>query len=122
MPELVKNGFIKLNSNFANGNQKIREHYEVARICLEAHLHEPLVTLLLMIVTTCGSASETPGVHKDAELNEQKIVVVAKKEPSQFAAALATRMLWFLKPDEFPWNEDSENMLAIKSMTTKIGK
>ncbi|KAK3177773.1 hypothetical protein K4F52_009471 [Lecanicillium sp. MT-2017a] len=122
VPRMVQEGFARLDKNFVSGNQRIREHYQVARMCLEKSIEESLVSLMLMIAVTCGSSTETPGVDDKVSLEDQKMTVVEHKEPKQLTAALVTRMLWYLKPDEFPWVKDNGMVLRIPEMTQKIGK
>ena len=43
-----------------------------------------------------------------------------RKDPKIFAAGLVTRMLWYLRPNAFPWNKDDGQVLRISEMTKKI--
>jgi len=116
IPPLVEDGFQALNKMFVKGDSKIQEHYQVARNCLEECLGDPLCDLLLMLVVTYGSSSVTPCVTTSGKGFE----VGARKNPAQFAANLATRMLWFLRPEAFPWEKDDGTVLRISEMTKKI--
>lgn len=116
IPELVKQGFEALERQFQKGDQRILEHYQVARNCLDSCLGDALCDLMLMLVLTMASCSVTPTVaphtrHFDAG---------PRKDPALFAANLATRMLWYLLPDHFPWKEDHRLVLRIPEMTKKI--
>jgi hypothetical protein len=116
IPPLVEDGFQALNKMFVKGDSKIQEHYQVARNCLEECLGDPLCDVLLMLVVTYGSSSVTPSVTTSGKGFE----VGVRKNPAQFAANLATRMLWFLRPEAFPWEKDDGAVLRISEMTKKI--
>ena len=74
------------------------EHYHIARNCLEGCLGDPLCDLLLILVLTLGSSSVTPFVA----VNGSGFEAGTRKDPAQFAATLAMRMLWFLQLEAFP--------------------
>jgi hypothetical protein len=118
IPSLVADGFASLTVMFRRGDPKILEHYEVARQCLGECLGDPLCDLLLMIVLTMASSSVTPWVP----VKEREFMAGPRKEPKLFAANLTTRMLWFLRPDRFPWDQDAGSVLRISEMTKKIGE
>ncbi|KFY92195.1 hypothetical protein V500_04256 [Pseudogymnoascus sp. VKM F-4518 (FW-2643)] len=110
IPRIVEEGFAALAKVFLRGNAGIREHYHVARNCLQECLGDPLCDVLLIIVVTLSSCSVTPWVAPNAKGFE-------RKDPAQFAANLATRMLWFLRPNAFPWDKDEGVVLRITEMT-----
>jgi hypothetical protein len=116
VPKIIDEGFRAQEKILAKGNQKIMEHYHVARHCLEECLGDPLCDLLLMLVLTVSSSSVTPMVRSKGHEFEAG----PRKEPRIFAAGLVTRMLWFLRPDAFPWEEDDGQVLRISEMTKKI--
>ncbi|KFZ24668.1 hypothetical protein V502_00852 [Pseudogymnoascus sp. VKM F-4520 (FW-2644)] len=116
IPRIVEEGFAALAKVFLRGNAGIREHYHVARNCLQECLGDPLCDVLLIIVETLSSCSVTPWVAPNAKVFE----VGERKDPAQFAANLATRMLWFLRPNAFPWVKNEEMVLRITEMTKKI--
>lgn len=123
LPKLIDDGFRELDRIFVGRNPQIREHYTLARTCIEQQLDDSLVTLMLMITTTLGSSTETPGVDHTLSVEQQYITTVSHKEPSTYAAALSTRMMWFLDRPSFPWGKDSGGLaLSIAQMTTKLGK
>lgn len=123
LPPLIDSGFRELDRIFTGRDQKIREHYMLARTCIEQQLSDPLTTLMLMITVTLGSSTETPGVDHKLSADEQYISVMKRKEPSTYAAALSTRMMWFLDRGSFPWEKKSGGLaLPIAQMTTKIGR
>lgn len=62
IPAIVNDGFRALEKIFAQGNQRILEHYYVARNCLERSLRYPLYDVLLMLVLTFSTSSVTPTV------------------------------------------------------------
>ena len=116
IPSIVEEGFQKLAKIFAQGNSKVREHYYVARNCLEECLGDPLCDVLLMLVVMLSSSSVTPFVAE----NRKGFEPGARKDPALFAANLATRMLWFLRPQAFPWKHDDGQVLGIPEMTKKM--
>jgi hypothetical protein len=116
VPELVKQGFEALERHFKKGDQRVLEHYQVARNCLESCLGDPLCDLMLMLVLTLASCSITPTVApKMRHFSEG-----ARKDPELFAANLVTRMLWFLRPEHFPWKEDHSLVLRVPEMVKKV--
>jgi len=116
IPELVKQGFDALERKFQKGDCRILEHYQVARNCLDSCLGDPLCDLLLTLVLTLASCSVTPTVAPQT----RHFQVGEKKDSALFAANLATRMLWFLRPRHFPWTEDHQLVLRVPEMTKKI--
>lgn len=116
IPDIVNNGFRAQEKIFAKGNQKILEHYHVARNCLERSLGDPLCDVLLMLVLTFSASSVTPTVA----VKSQHFEAGARKDPALFAASMATRMLWFLHPEAFPWEQDDGMVLRVSEMTKKI--
>ena len=55
-------------------------------------------------------------------VKEQEFSVGQKRDGGLVAANLATRMLWFLRPEHFPWDQDDGVVLRVSEMTKKIGK
>ena len=118
IPTLIRDGFTKLDRQFLKGNQAIREHYAVALHCLADCLEDFRCEVLLMLALTLSSCSVTPQVKSGA----QHFEAGATKDPAMFAANLVTRMLWFLRPEWFPWEQDKGGVLCVNEMTKKIGK
>lgn len=116
IPTIVANGFKAQEKLFASGNQKILEHYHVARNCLERNLGDPLCDVLLMLALTLSASSVTPTVAPKSRIFEEG----ARKDSGVFAASLVTRMLWFLYPRAFPWDEDDGVVLRVSEMTKKL--
>ena len=118
LPPLVADGFDKLAKTFASGNTKVGEHYHMARARLEELLveKEPLCDLLLMLAVTFASSSATPTVEEIGK----GFVVGDQKDAASFAANLATRMVWYLRPAKFPWDKDDGMVLRISEMTKKM--
>jgi hypothetical protein len=73
---------------------------------------------MLMLVLTLASSSVTLTVTPTAH----EFSPGPKKDRSMFAANLVTRMLWFYKPECFPWDADDGVILRVSEMTKKIGK
>lgn len=115
LPQLVDDGFAALLKPSAGRDGKVVEHYQTARNCLVECLGEPLCDLLLMLAVTYGSSSVTPTV----DARGQGFVDGKQKDGPQFAANLAMRMLWFLRPNAFPWQADDGMVLRVSEMTKK---
>jgi hypothetical protein len=118
IPQLVEDGFRQHEKVFRTGNQAILEHYQTARQCLAECLGDPVCDVMLMLVLTMASSSVTPTVLPKA----REFSAGPKKDRSMFAANLVTRMLWFLRPECFPWDSDGSVVLRVAEMTKKIGK
>lgn len=117
IPPLIEKGFQLLDKAFLKGDQKVLEHYHFARQCLLDCLGDTRCDVMLLMVLTLASSSVTPAVA----VKERQFGAGPSKDPSMFAANLVTRMLWFLQPHMFPWEEDDGAVLSIKEMTKKIG-
>lgn len=118
IPQLIEDGFRQHEKVFRSGNKAILEHYQTARQCLAGSLGDPVCDLMLMLVLTMASSSVTPTVLPKA----QEFSAGPKKDNSLFAANLVTRMLWFFRPECFPWDSDGGVVLRVSEMTKKIGK
>ncbi|KAF2174792.1 hypothetical protein K469DRAFT_770346 [Zopfia rhizophila CBS 207.26] len=116
IPQLVDKGFRLQEKNFKKGDGRVLEHYQVARQCLVQCLGDPLCDVMLMMVLTLASSSVTPFVAPKARDFEAG----PRKDPAMFAANLVTRMLWFLRPQSFPWKADAGSVLRVPEMTKKI--
>jgi hypothetical protein len=119
VPEVITDGFNRLDGLFKKGNAGIRQHYAVAYQCLVECLGDYRCDVLLMLVLTLSSSSATPHV---APNTTEFDAAPSKKDRALFAANLVTRMLWFLKPESFPWKQDEGGVLCIAEMTKKVGK
>ncbi len=117
IPKLVEDGFKQQEKNFRNQDQKVLEHYQAARLCLAGCLGDPLCDLMLMLALTLASSSVTPTVAPKT----RHFSIGAKKDAPLFAANLVTKMLWFLRPQAFPWKTDAGSVLRIPEMTKKLG-
>ena len=118
IPQLVEDGFQRHEKVFRTGNRGILEHYQTARQCLAECLGDPVCDVMLMLVLTMASSSATPTVLPKA----RAFSAGPKKDSSMFAANLVTRMLWYFRPECFPWDSDSSVVLRVSEMTKKIGK
>ncbi|KAJ9413916.1 hypothetical protein QL093DRAFT_2569888 [Fusarium oxysporum] len=47
-------------------------------------------------------------------------VTAKRRDPALLAANMVTRMLWFLRPEAFPWDKDQDTVLRVSEMTKKI--
>jgi hypothetical protein len=119
IPSLVRDGFEMQARILNRGNTRVAEHFQLAQNCLVECLGDPLCDLLLMIVLTVAASSVTPEVPPKSR---GFTAAAKKKEPGLVAANLVTRMLWFLRPNKFPWKDDSGKVLHVPEMTKKIGE
>jgi hypothetical protein len=71
---------------------------------------------MLMFVLTLASCSITPTVAPQTRHFGEGV----RKDPALFAANLVTRMLWFLRPEHFPWKEDYQLVLRVPEMVKKV--
>ena len=116
IPKMIDEGFRLMEKNFKRGDARVLRHYEVARHSLVGCLGDPLCDLMLMIALTLASSSETPWVAPKSNHFE----VGPKKDARLLAANLVTRMLWFLRPQDFPWDKDDGQVLRVSEMTKKV--
>jgi len=116
IPEVVAEGFRLMEKNFKRGDKRVLEHYQAALYSLEGCLGDPLCDVMLMMVLTLASSSETPWVAPKSNQFE----VGPKKDARLLAANLVTRMLWFLRPQDFPWDKDDGQVLRVSEMTKKV--
>lgn len=116
VPRLVEDGFRSQTKQFKKGDRRILEHYQVAHNCLKSCLGDPLCDLMLMLILTLASCSVTPTVAPGTRHFE----VGQRKDPGTFAANMVVRMLWFLRPQHFPWGGDDPVVLPVPEMTQKI--
>ena len=117
VPNLVQAGFNEVRQY--NKDQKVLDHYATAYCCLEGCLGDPLCDVMLILVLTVAASTETP----DVKINASTFSAGSKKEPSLLAANMVTKMLWFLRPNAFPWeNTDDKRGYRVSDMAKKIGK
>ena len=118
IPLLIEEGFEASRKLFARRDPKVLAHYEAARDCLQQCLGDPLCDVLLMIVLTFSSSIVTPALP----MRGSEFEVGPRKDPRLVAVTLATRMLWFLCPWNFPWEKDDGMVLRISEMIKKLGR
>ena len=117
IPKLIDEGLRVQDKLFEGGDQRVREHYCAVRHCLDGCLGDPLCDMMLMLSLTLASCSITPTASDD------KFQVGKRKDPKVFVVNLVTRMLWFLKPQDFPWTkEEGRGIMSVPEMTKKIGE
>jgi len=119
VPDLITTGFEKLGKLFKKGNPKILGHYQAARNSLDRCLGDKLCDVMLIMVLTLASSSVTPYVPPQTRRFDK---APKHKDQALLAANLVTRMLWFLRPEDFPWDKDDGMVLSVSEMTQKIGK
>jgi hypothetical protein len=119
VPDIVNRGFNELRRIFAKGDQRVLSHYCVAYCCLTDCLEDPLCDLMLILTLTITASSATPEVQPNTKAFS---VTTKRRDPALLAANMVTRMLWFLRPDAFPWEKDDGQVLRVSEMTKKIGE
>ena len=120
VPKEIVEGFEKRDAMFKSGDQTVRSHYQHAINILHLSLGEPLIDLLLIIALTLMMASELPTIApRESELKPSD---KQGRHHGAWAACLITKMLWFLKPEEFGWDKDKGEVLCVKEMNKKIGE
>jgi len=116
VPDIVCKGFDRIEGKAGEG--PARNHYIEARACLNACLGQPLCNLMLMLAVTFSECTVTPCIpEKERSFTAAKV----KKDSQLLAATMVTRMLWYLRPQDFPADADARGVLCVKKMTTKIG-
>ncbi|RKK76702.1 hypothetical protein BFJ68_g18016 [Fusarium oxysporum] len=103
----------------AKGDQLVLSHYCAAYCCLTDCLEDPLCDLMLMLTLTITASSATPEVRPNTKCFN---VTTKRRDPALLAANMVTRMLWFLRPEAFPWDKDRDSVLRVSEMTKKIGE
>ncbi|KAL6351769.1 hypothetical protein LRP88_14974 [Fusarium phalaenopsidis] len=119
IPDIVERGFTEIRRLFAKGDQGVLSHYCVAYCCLTECLEDPLCDLMLMLTLTITASSATPEVRPNTKAFN---VTTRRRDPALLAANMVTRMLWFLRPEAFPWDKDRDSVLRVSEMTKKIAK
>ncbi|KAK4232718.1 hypothetical protein C8A03DRAFT_39681, partial [Achaetomium macrosporum] len=117
LPKLVEDGFERLGRIFEKGDRRVLDHYQAARNLLERCLGDPLYDLMMMLTLTVAASSATPQV---APGSRGFSAAARRKEPELLAANMVTRMLWFMRPQSFPWDADEKGVLRVSEMTKKI--
>ncbi|KAH6952261.1 hypothetical protein DER45DRAFT_636619 [Fusarium avenaceum] len=117
IPDIVDKGFTEIQRIFAKGDQRVLSHYSAAYCCLVDCLGDPLCDLMLMLILTITASSATPEVQPNAKAFS---VAAKRRDPALLSANLVTRMLWFLRPEGFPWDKDDGQVLRVSEMTKKI--
>ncbi|KAG6108616.1 hypothetical protein E4U13_006378 [Claviceps humidiphila] len=113
MPLLLEQGFAESITQYSQDRPKVARHFEEVRDFLKREIGQKRFAapceLLVMLVLTLAGSSRTPWLNankkkKDKEGKEIETgftVTEKTKESSRYAAALATKMVWFLQRDIF---------------------
>jgi hypothetical protein len=121
VPKLVQEGFDKMKEKLAGVDELALEHYSIARMWLILSLGDPKCDVMLMLTLTVCASSATPRV-----LSDQSGFSVAERpqDPAILAANMVTRMMWFLRPEEFSWGTKEERPKGhpVPVMSKKIGE
>ncbi|KAG5912635.1 hypothetical protein E4U61_000299, partial [Claviceps capensis] len=117
IPHLIQQGY----DETLTANSRVKAHYSIIMRSLRSHIDHPFCQLMLMLILTICSSTETPQVLP--QTRQFSALTDAKhRDKAQLALVMATRMLWYLFPEEFPWTEDRQlHAFDIKEMTKKIG-
>ncbi|KAG6310369.1 hypothetical protein E4U22_003315 [Claviceps purpurea] len=116
IPHLIQQGYDETLTT----NNRIKAHYSVTMCSLSGHIDHPFCQLMLMLILTICASTETPQVLPQSQKFSAS-TDNGHRDKAQLALVMATRMLWFLFPNEFSWTEDPWVIaLSVKEMTKKI--
>jgi len=119
VPKVVQEGFDKLVKSHQKTDPELIRHLRLAHSCLVQCLGDPLCDLMLMLALTFAACTTTPSI----EMGETEFRPAQRqRDADMLAATMVTRMLWFMRPKEFPWEEEMRGVLPIKKITPKIGE
>ncbi|KAF4947724.1 hypothetical protein FSARC_13898 [Fusarium sarcochroum] len=116
IPSCIERGMELTRDLYSTSRPKVLAHYESARDCLEQALGDPLCDLLLMIVLTFTSSTVTPALP----VNKKSFKAGPKRNRQLLAVTLMAKMLWFLCPQWFPWQNDNGSILGIPEMAKQM--
>ncbi|KAG6043141.1 hypothetical protein E4U33_001755 [Claviceps sp. LM78 group G4] len=117
IPPLLQEGF---DNPFSDDLQTLA-HYELVRLTLSANIAHPFCQLMLMFILTLCSSTETPQVCPK-EYHFSACADAPHKDEAQLALVMATRLLWYLFPSNFPGKQQlPPAAYNISEMTKKIG-
>ncbi|KAF4469664.1 hypothetical protein FALBO_3433 [Fusarium albosuccineum] len=119
VPKVVQEGFTKLEGYYGKTDPSAVRHLTVAYNCLVDCLGDPLCDLMLMLALTFAACTVTPQIG-EGETEFRPAMTKKKKNSDMLAAAMVTRMLWFMQSDKFPWEENDEGVLPVGKMTQKL--
>ncbi|KAJ4177617.1 hypothetical protein NW759_017411 [Fusarium solani] len=117
MPQMIQEGFSKLEKNYTKTDPMAVRHINRAYSCLIKCLGDPLCDMMLLLTLTFGACTVTP--HID-ERGTEFYQATKRKDPDMLAATMIIRMLWFMRKEEFPWEDTEEKVLSVGKMTQKI--
>jgi hypothetical protein len=119
VPKAIQDGFAKLEKYYSKTDQGAVRHLTLAYSCLVDCLGDPLCDLMLMLALTFAACTVTPHIGEgEAEFRPAK----KRKDAEMLAATMVTRMLWFMRSEAFPWEENNRGVLSVAKMTQKIGE
>ncbi|KAG8664931.1 uncharacterized protein FPOAC1_012908 [Fusarium poae] len=117
VPQMILEGFGKLEKNYDKTDPMAVRHINRARSCLAECLGDPLCDMMLLLALTFGACTVTP--HID-EMGAEFHPAAKRKDSDMLAATMVIRMLWFMRREEFPWDDTGGKMLSVGKMTQKI--
>ncbi|RKK10435.1 hypothetical protein BFJ66_g16458 [Fusarium oxysporum f. sp. cepae] len=117
VPQMIQEGFGKLEKNYTKTDPMAVRHINPAKSCLIKCLGDPLCAMMLLLALTFGACTVTP--HID-ERGTEFYPAAKRKDPDMLAVTMIIRMLWFMRKEEFPWEDTEEKVLYVGKMTQKI--
>lgn len=121
IPPIVEAGLRAQDRQFEKRDERIQEHYCMVRHCLGTCFGDPLFDLMLMYTLILASCSVMLTVV------DERFDVGKRKDGKMFAANLVMRMLWYLKPDDFPWSSAGDlrarlDLITLESAEAALGQ
>ncbi|KAJ9413901.1 hypothetical protein QL093DRAFT_2569878 [Fusarium oxysporum] len=117
VPQMIQEGFGKLEKNYTKTDPMAVRHINRAKSCLIKCLGDPLCDMMLLLALTFGACTVTP--HID-ERGTEFYPTAKRKDLDMLAGTMIIRMLWFMRKEEFPWEDTEEKVLSVGKMTQKI--
>ncbi|GKU14019.1 unnamed protein product, partial [Fusarium langsethiae] len=108
-----------LEKNYTKTDPMAVRHINRAKSCLIRCLGDPLCDMMLLLALTFGACTVTPHIDEQGTEFHQ---AARRRDSDMLAATMVIRMLWFMRKEEFPWEDTEEKVLSVGKMTQKIGK
>jgi hypothetical protein len=132
LPSFVKDAFKAVDQVHRAGtsNSALCSHYALAEALLTRSLQRPAVDIFLIVLWIVYSASVALTVGADGTFITPKTKQgqVVRVDQKHLVAMLATKMVWYLCPEEFVWHATPPHaapkptLLTVGDMVKKIGK
>lgn len=122
LPDLLRSGFEKATTQQRNSvrgaDSRLTNHFSLARQTLVTNLGEPLCILLITYVLTLADQSILPDVPVRQSLFSSDTRHAKERDRPLWAAKLATKMAWYLYPEQFP--SDLTHTYSPRDMNKKL--